>query len=185
MVAIETARLRLRQFQAEDAAAHYAIVGSDPQVTWDNQPGTPEQTAAGIQKRLRHWVEHGFGMWAIEDKMTGELLGHGGIQRMDTPDKVEVGYYLGRPAWGRGVATEAGAAALRYGFETVGLPEIYAVVRPHNAASQHVLAKLGLRYARMEPHYGFDVQLWRIARADWQPAAAPYRVIDPERERGG
>src|SRR3712207_9025606 len=54
------------------------------------------------------------------------------LQHFDGTDAIEVGYYLGRSAWGRGVATEAGEAALRHGFETLGLDTIVAVVRPEN-----------------------------------------------------
>jgi len=120
-----------------------------------------------LRRRVGHWAAHGFGMWAVEWRATGAFLGEAGLQHFDGTDDIEVGCYLARSTWGRGIATEAGSAALRHGFETLGLDRIVAVVRPENAGSKRVLAKLGLRFAAIEDHYGIrDVEVWEIARGD-------------------
>jgi ribosomal-protein-alanine N-acetyltransferase len=147
----------------DDFEAHYAMVGSDPQVTWQRQAHSREQAQAALDARLQHWDEHSFGMWAVIDRATEQLLGHGGLQHLEGGADVEVGYYLGQSAWGRGLATELGRAALHYGFAHLQLPQIVAVVRPDNLASQRVLAKLGLRYSHDAFHYSADVQVWRIS----------------------
>lgn len=157
---IITARLRLRPMGLDDLEAHHAAVGSDPAVTWDHQAQSREQARAMLEKRVRHWAEHGFGMWSVIEQATGRLIGHGGLQRFEEPAEVELGYYLGRAAWGRGYATELGGAVVRHGFERLRLARIVAVVRPENHASQRVLGKLGFRYAHPAHHYGFDVQYW-------------------------
>lgn len=105
-------------------------------------------------------------MWAVIERTTQQLLGHGGLQHFKQPGAVELGYYLGEPAWGRGVATELGRAALDFGFARLHLPEIVAVVRPENRASQRVLTKLGFAYGHTAHYYGFDVQCFRLNAID-------------------
>ena len=176
MYRLETARLHLRPLTMEDLNVHHEIVGSDPQVTWNGKALTLDESRASLERKIQHWEEHGFGMWAIVDKQKGNLLGHAGLQRLEDTDQVEIGYYLGRPAWGKGVATEAGAASLRFGFEVLKLPQIAAVVRPENSASQNVLTKLGLQYIRDAHHYGLDVPYWRILQHEFQPADGLFEV---------
>jgi RimJ/RimL family protein N-acetyltransferase len=177
MQRLEIARLYLRPFTVDDLTAHHQMVGSDPQVIWHGKALTLEESRAARERRMNHREQHGFGMWAVVEKETGNLLGHAGLQMLENTDEVEPGYYFGRPAWGKGIAPEAGSACLRYGFETLALTEIVAVVRPENNASQRVLTKLGLHYVRDAHHYGFDVQYWQIARADFQPRDAFYDVL--------
>jgi ribosomal-protein-alanine N-acetyltransferase len=153
---LETARLHLRPLTRDDLMAHHHLVGSDPKVTWHGKALTLEESQAALERRIRHWDKHGFGMWAVVEKESGSLLGHAGLQMLEHTGEVEVAYYLGRPAWGKGIATEVGAACIRYGFETLGLRQIVAVVRPENSASQKVLSKLGFQYVQNAHHYGFD-----------------------------
>ena len=80
-------------------------------------------------------------------------------------DDVELGYYLGRTAWGRGFATECAEASLRFGFERIKLQRIVAVTRVRNAASQRVLEKVGMTFAGKFTAYGFPVRKYQIDRA--------------------
>jgi RimJ/RimL family protein N-acetyltransferase len=77
---------------------------------------------------------------------------------------VELGYYFGRAAWGKGYATEAAAAVLAWGFDDVGLDRIVAVARPFNHASKRVLGKLVFRYVGAGHHYDVDTELWEKSR---------------------
>ena len=105
-------------------------------------------------------------MWIAEVAATREVIGHCGLQRLEDGDEVEVGYYLGRSAWGQGYATEAARASLAYGFDECGLSSIVAVVRHENAASRHVLEKLGMRAERDGVFYGADATLFRLHPGD-------------------
>lgn len=173
---ITTARLRLRPLVKDDLEDDYAMVGSDPQVTWNHKAQSRDQAQIALEKRLRHWVDHGFGMHAVIEKATQQLVGHGGLQRLEETSDVELGYYLGRSAWGRGFATELSRAVLRYGFEQLHLRQIVAVVRPENEASQRVLSKVGLQHVWDAHYYGFDVEYWRILSVDFQPQNDDYHV---------
>jgi len=161
---IETARLRLRQFRAEDLAPHRAAVDDDPAVTWMHRRLPLADSLRRWADRLDAWERHGYGMWIIEVKATNEVIGHAGLQRLEDGDDVEVGYYLGRSAWGHGYATEAAAAAVAYGFDRCRLDHVVAVVRPENTASQKVLRKIGLEHVRDGHFYGVDAALYAGAR---------------------
>jgi [ribosomal protein S5]-alanine N-acetyltransferase len=173
---LTTTRLLLRPFRLDDFEAHYAMVGSDPNVTWQRQVHSRDQAHAALLSRMRHWHEHGFGMWAVIERTSDQLIGHGGLQYLEQTSVVELGYYLGQPAWGFGFASELGRAVLAYGFEQLHLSEVVAVVRPENQASQRVLTKLGFHTSHTADHYGFEVQYWRLPAADFKPQPGTYSV---------
>jgi RimJ/RimL family protein N-acetyltransferase len=79
--------------------------------------------------------------WAVTLRPTGALIGMAGLTPTDAG--AELGYWLGRPHWGAGYATEAARAVLGYGFGALGLPEVTAGWFADNPASGRVLAKLG------------------------------------------
>jgi RimJ/RimL family protein N-acetyltransferase len=159
---VTTDRLVLRGFSAEDLPAHRAAVDDDDAVTWAHVRLPLAESLRRWADRLDGWDRDGFGMWIVEVRATGSAIGHAGLQRLHGTDDVELGYYLGRPAWGQGYATEAGRACLAYGFETCGLRRIVAVVRPDNHGSRHVLEKLGFRHERDGVFYDADASLMFI-----------------------
>jgi RimJ/RimL family protein N-acetyltransferase len=179
MYELETARLRLRKFTLEDLEAHTAIYGN-PEVT-QFLPGGPfldpeiskDASSWVVRFFIRHWQLYDFGAWALIDKETEKLVGHGGLKFLphtptspeETPQEIDIFYLLDRPYWGKGLATEVGRAFLAYGFEKLSLDHIAAITRPKNTASQHVLDKLGMVYTREDYYYGVDVLYYAISRA--------------------
>jgi len=105
---------------------------------------------------------------AIE-KASGDFVGFCGLKYLDTSSEIEVGYRLAKKFWRRGLATEAARASLRYGFETLGLDRIVAVVQPENAASCRVIEKTGLRYEKDARFYDTDVKYFAITREEYPP----------------
>ena len=161
---VTTSRLRLRGFRAEDLAAHRAAVDDDPAVTWAHTRIPLSGSLRRWAERLEHWESAGFGMWIVEVAATGAVIGHAGLQHLDGTEEVELGYYLGRPAWGQGYATEAARACLDYGFERAALGRIVAVVRTENDASRKVLHKLGFRHERDGRFYAAEASLLSLDR---------------------
>lgn len=161
---ILTERVRLRPLRSDDLDALHATVFGDPEVSWTRTARSYEEGRDALAAKLAHVREHGFGMMAVEDRTSGEVLGYAGLQHLEDGPDVEVGYYLGRSAWGRGLATEIARRLVEHGFEDLGLERIVAVVRPDNAASQNVLAKAGLRKVGAGHHYDADVELWAVKR---------------------
>src|SRR3954453_6267375 len=110
---------------------------------------TGAMTDLAITERLlddytAHQQRHGYSFWAVIERETETLIGDSGLYRTPTGE-VELGYTLGARWWGRGYATEAAGRWLTVAFEELGLSEGIAVAAPANAASVHVLSKLGMR----------------------------------------
>ncbi len=83
---------------------------------------------------------------------------------------MEIGYRFARAAWGRGLATEAAAAAPDHGFRMLALDPIVAVSHPDNTASHQVLHKIGLRRAGTEWHYGLELPFFELSRDEYLAA---------------
>jgi len=179
MTTIQTARLTLRPFAVEDAAAH-AELYADPEVTryLPGGPFAPAEVAARSERsRARfsgHWDAYGWGVWAVADRKSGALIGHCGLAHLPDGTDVELLYALARAAWGRGLATEAGQAALDHGFGSIGLDRIVAVTRPEHRASRRVMERLGMVYEGERDAFGMRVVCYARAREDWRrPPASP------------
>jgi ribosomal-protein-alanine N-acetyltransferase len=166
-VILETPRLLLRTWSLDDAEAAFAVY-SDPEVmrflTGVTERSVEETRARLAARPMAHQQLHGFTLWATVEKETGRLVGACGLKFLEGGMDIEVGYHFARAAWGRGYATEAAAASVRYGFEWLGLRRILGVVNPDNYASQRVLEKIGLTYQGMGHHYGTDVKVYSADR---------------------
>lgn len=97
-----------------------------------------------------HFLQYGFGPWAVEVRGGASFIGCVGLMQVDflapfTP-AVEILWRLDRSAWGRGYATEAAVEALRIAFSELGLSEIVAFTVPANARSRAVMARLGMTH---------------------------------------
>jgi ribosomal-protein-alanine N-acetyltransferase len=115
-----------------------------------------------ISNRLKHWEEHGFGWWAVEPRSNKQLIGWSGLLFLPETEEVEVGYLLDEAFWGKGLATEAARACLKYGFANLDLENIVAIVHPENTASQRVAEKLGMSFADRSHYFGMDVYRYSI-----------------------
>jgi ribosomal-protein-alanine N-acetyltransferase len=149
-VVCETDRLILRHFTADDLGA-LAAIHSDPEVTrFFGGTRTPEQTRARLADFLRDYERLGFAKWAVVLRSTGELIGRCGpaIEHVDGTDEVEIGYDLAKQHWGRGLATEAAAAAVEHCFVVLGRPRVISLIDPRNVASQRVAQHIGMTYER-------------------------------------
>jgi len=177
MPSIETDRLLLRMIRADDLD-HLAALLSDPDVVryiGDGKPSGREEAARALESIIRHWDAHGFGRWAVVNKGSGEFIGFGGLRSLfGTP---EVVYHLAKAHWGKGYATELARAALRFGFEERGFDRIVAITRPQNAASIHVMDKLGLRFEKHATYYNIDVVQYAIARDEFRPGDGAFKVL--------
>ena len=82
------------------------------------------------------------------------MIGFCGLQTLAETPEIEIGWWLARAWWGKGLATEAAREALRDGFERVGLRRVVAIAQPQNRASIRVMEKLGMKFARETSHRG-------------------------------
>jgi RimJ/RimL family protein N-acetyltransferase len=153
-VILATPRLRLRRWLPEDREP-FATLSADPEVM-EYFPAvlSCQECDEVLDRNEAHFERHGFGWWAAEHQ--GKFIGSIGLavprfEAAFTPC-VEVGWFLARPWWGQGFATEGARAALDYGFGALGLPEIVAFTVPGNLRSRRVMEKLGMIYAQDFDH---------------------------------
>jgi RimJ/RimL family protein N-acetyltransferase len=141
---IETERLTLRRFREADR---------DTVARWNADPGysrhlagvlSREQSDEAFDRWDRHWAERGFGLLAVEWRATGELVGRTGPQyHAYWPADPELGWAVDPAWWGRGIATEAGAACVAWLFGDLDFARAVSITTETNLASRNVMAKLG------------------------------------------
>jgi RimJ/RimL family protein N-acetyltransferase len=192
---LRTQRLLLRWFIPSDAEFVRGLL-NDP--GWlrnigDRGVRTRRQAAAWIRSRLvETYGRLGFGFWAMERLADGELIGLCGLVKRDTLPHVDVGYAL-MPAWRRmGYAREGAAACVRYARDVLGLPAIWGITSPDNAASARILQDLGMIDDGVR-HLGGDGAPTRVFRSRDFPLgddraqldALTHRFLDAFTRRGG
>ena len=179
MLAIETARLRLRHFIESDLE-DYARIYANPEYTRYSPKGAvpleqaKEASQAAYDYFTSHWQRQGFGVWAVCDRTQNKLIGQCGLNCLPDNDEVEVLYRLDQLYWNRGLATEATKASLRYGFEQVKLEKIVALTLPQHIASRRVMEKAGLHYTKNAYIYNLNVVYYTLYRTEYQPDDSVY-----------
>ncbi|MDQ6828647.1 MAG: GNAT family N-acetyltransferase [Gemmatimonadota bacterium] len=145
---LRTQRLLLRQWCESDVEP-MAQMYAQPEFTEHNPALTLEQTRTQIARFMERWASDGIMQWAAEDLASGTLIGRAGLLRQrDWPigsPPVEVGWTLHRDWWGRGLATEGGAAAVQCWREhLVSESQLISITVPDNQRSRAVMARLGM-----------------------------------------
>jgi ribosomal-protein-alanine N-acetyltransferase len=153
---LRTERLLLRPWREEDREP-FAALNADPEVMAHFPAPLSRKESDALIDRHQAGLEAGEpGVHAAEVLATGEFLGFIGLAvprfEADFTPCVEVGWRLARAAWGHGYATEGARAAVAYGFEELGLPEIVSFTAVGNARSRAVMERLGMAYDRTFEH---------------------------------
>ena len=145
---LETERLILRQWKDSDYPL-FAEMSSDP-VVMEFYPSTlsREESDAMANKIKGLIADQSWGFWAVERKKDQEFIGFVGLHKptyeLPVTECVEVGWRLRKEYWGKGYATEAAKEALRFGFETLKLKEIYSFASVLNKRSWAVMERLNM-----------------------------------------
>jgi RimJ/RimL family protein N-acetyltransferase len=175
-IELRTARLLLRTPQATDVEALHAAVFGDRGAMRFSSHGPArdrEESAVWLGRHLDHLALYGFGMGPVIERASGAMVGFAGLVHLEfTLPDVELGYRLHPSVWGRGVATEAARAWLRYGLDTLGLERVVAVVDPLNTASRGVLRKCDMDELGYARHYGARLLLCAVERSRQSTAPA-------------
>jgi RimJ/RimL family protein N-acetyltransferase len=161
---LETTRLRLRPASIGDLETWHAISRDAEQAWFGETRSTLEDARANLEKQVRHQERHGFALWAVELRQTGEMIGVTGLRHLADGPEVEVGYRFLERCWGNGYATEAARASIAFGFDELGLERIVAVALPDNRASRRVMEKCGLTFVGVTHVYGYPHVKYAIAQ---------------------
>ena len=156
-----TDRLLLRPFTLADAsmvqrlAGEYAVASSALEIPYPYPDGVAE---AWIATHRPGFERGAHAIYAVT--CDGDLVGAAGLVEIDRDHRrAELGYWMGRPYWGRGYATEATRAVIEYGFSVLGLHRVYAMHFSRNRASGRVMEKCGMVH---EAHLRGHVRKWGV-----------------------
>jgi RimJ/RimL family protein N-acetyltransferase len=173
---LTTDRLLLRRWDADADLDDYHEVCSDPEVMRYIGDGTPARdpsdTAGAIDRYEAEWDEYGFGLFAVELRRTGELIGFVGLSHPtflpDLMPVVEIGWRLGRRWWGQGLATEGARAVLDWAFNVVGVEEVVSIHQVGNDPSARIMQKLGMTFEQSlrHPKVGRELHVYRATAPD-------------------
>lgn len=159
---LETPRLVLRGFSASDVEPYVRMM-ADAEVTRFLGDGRPlDRTDAWRQLALLigHWELRGFGLWAVEERASGRLIGRIGCHEPEGWPGFELGYVLTREAWGQGFAREGAAAALDFARRVLKRDAIISLIRPGNSASIAVARHFGARRTASVEFFGAPTEVY-------------------------
>ena len=145
-IILETERLMLNTWQTSDWTALRPIATDTEVMRYitGGIPWTEDRIQSFVEKQVQLHSERGFCRWKLLTKPAREMIGFCGVGFWREVEEPEIGWWLARGRWGRGLATEAARCALRDAFERVELKRIISIARPANRASIRIMEKLGL-----------------------------------------
>ncbi|BFH68950.1 putative N-acetyltransferase YoaA [Paenibacillus dendritiformis] len=171
-----TERLLLRAMEERDCRDLFDLYSLEEVVRY-----TPLEPFRSMQDVIREWnwhqeifAEQSGLRWVIEDKSSAKVIGTCGfLQYEKTHRRIELGYDLAPPYWGRGVMTEAARRVLSFGFRDMGVNRIEAKIDPENIASERLLLRLGfqkegvMRQHEFEKGRYVDIAVFSLLRSEY------------------
>ena len=170
----ETERLLLREMTEADRDALAAILMDAETMKYYPKP----YDEAGVQRWLDwtsdNYARHGFGLWAVTLKATGEFIGDCGItlQPIDGQWLPEIGYHINKRYWRQGFASEAAAACIRAAFERFGFPAVYSYMNAENEPSWRTAMKNGMKFVQEYEDKNMRLRVYRLTREAWEKRCA-------------
>lgn len=168
---LDTPRLILRPMRPDDVGPLHALFGDPAFMTaFDSPPYSESETRAWVDRNLEHQRRHGFGLFTLVEKLTATVVGDCGFELMEVDGRpeIELGYDLARSHWGRGLASEAAAAALEHGFSSLGFERIVSLIRRGNARSVAVARRIGMRADGWVDRGSVAYERFAIERDAWR-----------------
>jgi RimJ/RimL family protein N-acetyltransferase len=163
---LETDRLKLRMWRESDLD-DYAEMSADPAVMRYLGGGkllTRAEAWRSMAFFVGHWQLRGYGHWAVEEKMSGRMIGRIGFLNPEGWPGFEIGWTLARHAWGKGYATEGAKRALAYAFNELDRRHVISLIHPENTPSMRVAERLGEKREGSARVNEIDVLVYGIDR---------------------
>lgn len=167
-ITLETERLLLRWLR-EDDFEQYARMCRDPEVMrfLGGQAMTDIEVWRQMTSFVGHWYFRGYGIWGVEEKRTGNLVGRIGFLNPISWPGFELGWTLARESWGKGYATEGAQRALQYAFTELQRDHVISLIAPENISSARVAERLGEKVEGKTELMGKEVLIYGISREEW------------------
>ncbi len=168
---LETERFRLRPLESGDVDAFWRVVRDPYSMRFYPKPFDRQMTQAWIERVHERYDRDGFGLLAVVERETGELVGDCGPMLMATGHGtfVELGWHIRRDRQGLGYAMEAGRACLDHSWEALEVDQLISIIRPENVPSWSVARALGFEPWRGDVRAGMAHILWSIRRRTPSP----------------
>ena len=183
---VETERLILRPFVAADLDEWARCIFDDPEVMRylpKRNISPREHAERNFVAMNEEWGHFGYTWWAVTEKLTGRLMGHCGLSNNGVyPGEIELTYALAKADWGKGIATEAARASVRFGFETIQLERVFATAIPENIGSRRVMEHIGFVYEKDAQYLGYDVVYYALKRGEFRADNSFYRLQESQFE---
>lgn len=172
---LDTDRLTIRSWTADDAEAALEIYGEAEVTRWLTPAMEKVDNIATMRSVLQAWEELRAsavpprGRWAVERKEDGMVVGGLAIRLLPPfEEDLEISWQLRPEAWGHGYATEAGTALIRWAF-TQDIDELFAVARPKNTRAVATAKRLGMTWVgETSKYYDLTLQVFRVRPSDLQ-----------------
>ena len=173
MDVLETPRLTLRPYGAGDLDHLSGLYGDEEVARFTKLGGLSRaQSQVTLNDYLAHWRDKGYGIYAVHLKENGAFAGEGGFFTLQDWNETALRYALHRRHWGGGLATELAGALIGHGFASLGFARLVSVVERHNAASHHIMAKLGFTLERRVQVPKTEICVYALSRAAWRGGGA-------------
>jgi len=169
---LETDRLILRPPRAEDFDGFAELQGNPDASRFIGGPVARAEAWRRFLWQPGAWLVQGFGMFGVIEKKSGLWMGQIGPWKPEGWPGNEIGYAFHPRAWGKGYATEAGAAAIDWALDNLGWDDFIHCIDPGNAASQNVARRLGSTMKGQgklpSPHQDAVIDIWGQSREQWR-----------------
>jgi RimJ/RimL family protein N-acetyltransferase len=172
---LETERLVIRPFEpARDAAPLFELWGNQEAMRFVRPASASVDEVRERLDQILEWNRSGWGLWALVEREDGRLAGTVGLFPLacEGPE-IELAYHVVPSRWGRGYATEAGAALLEAAWRETDLDHVVAIAFPENRASTRVMKKLGMTYEGPARYRDHDFVRYSIERPSDSDHKAP------------
>jgi RimJ/RimL family protein N-acetyltransferase len=155
---LETARLGLREMSPNDLDFVAAMMANPDVNRYYERHFSRQDSEIWLQRQLDRYRSDGHGLWLLFERESGVPVGQVGLalQEVEGRHEAEVGWLLDRPYWGRGYATEAGAAVRDAAFDRWHYRRVISLIRPVNLPSRRVAERIGLIPGRLVQFHGMD-----------------------------
>lgn len=168
---LETERLILREYTPEDFDALYEILSDAETMQHYPKPYDAEQTRRWIDWNLQNYREYGFGLWAIDLKETGRMIGDCGltIQQIDGEALPEIGYHIHKAYWRQGYGSEAARAVRDWAFANTAYDCLYSYMKYTNVGSYSTAMANGMQKLKEYPDEKNEISyVYAITRKEWE-----------------
>lgn len=142
---LQSERLTFRELTPDDLDFVAEMLGDPEVMRYYPKCYSRSEAQVWLDRQRQRYRYHGFGLWLVSDRQTGQPLGQVGLLIQDVDDRFEpeVGYLIHRPYWRQGYAFEAASRVLQFARQDRGFQRVISLIRPENIPSQGVARKLG------------------------------------------